>query len=105
MAKIKIRFRSVVSHKDLAVLARAHCSRINIDVGIKFLDRNPNPSALEKTPQRSRRNALTQGRNHTTGNENILCHAVPPARILFYPPTFAGSTLLNTLQELLPTAR
>ncbi len=41
MSKIQVGLRSVVCHKDFAVLNRVHCSGINVNVGIEFLHGHP----------------------------------------------------------------
>ena len=73
MAQVKVRFRSVIRHKHFAVLIRAHGSRIDIDIRIKFLYRNLIAPALQQTPQGSCRNPFTQRRNHAACYKNVLC--------------------------------
>ena len=38
MAQIKVSFCAVIGYENFAVLKRAHCARVNVYVGIKFLD-------------------------------------------------------------------
>ena len=71
MAEIEV---GLIRDKDLTVLVRAHRTRIDVDVRIEFLDRDLDSPALEETAERCGRDALAQGRNNATGNENILCH-------------------------------
>ena len=59
MAQIQVRFSTVVGDEHFAVLVRAHGTGIDVDVGIEFLDGDFIASALEQTPQRSRRNPLS----------------------------------------------
>ena len=73
MTQVQVRFRSVIRHKHFAVLIRAHGSRIDIDIRIKFLYRNLIAPALQQTPQGSCRNPLTQRRNHAACYKNVLC--------------------------------
>ena len=40
MSQIQISFRAVFRDEDLTVLNRVHSTRINIDIGIKFLHRD-----------------------------------------------------------------
>ena len=56
MAQIQVRFRPVVSDEHFPVLVGAHGTRVDVDVGIEFLDGDFVASALEQTSQRSRRN-------------------------------------------------
>ena len=37
MSEIEVRFRSVFRHKNFAVLVRAHCARVDVNVRIQFL--------------------------------------------------------------------
>lgn len=74
MAEIEVGLCAIIRDKDLTVLVRAHRTRIDVDVRIEFLDRDLDSPALEETAERCGRDALAQGRNNATGNENILCH-------------------------------
>ena len=82
VAEIEVRLRTIIRDKDLAVLVRTHRARIDVDIRIEFLDRDLDSPALEETAERCGRDALAQGRNNATGNENILCHGT--ASCLFF---------------------
>ena len=58
--EIEIRLRAVVGDEHLAVLVGAHRARVDVDVGIKFLDRDLQATVLEQTTERCRRNALSE---------------------------------------------
>ena len=60
VSEIEIRLRPIVRDKHLAVLIRTHRPRINIDIGVKFLNRNLQPAILQQTTEGSRRNALAE---------------------------------------------
>ena len=54
MTQIKVGLSTVIGDKNFAVLIRAHCPRINIDIRIKFLDRYLIAAAFQQTSKRSR---------------------------------------------------
>ena len=60
MTEIEIRLRAVVRDEHLAVLVGAHRPRVNVDVGVKFLNRDLQPAILQQPPEGRRRNALAQ---------------------------------------------
>ena len=47
MSQIKVSFRTVVGYKNLAMLIRAHCARVNIDIRVELLDSNPIAAAFQ----------------------------------------------------------
>ena len=49
MTQIKVGLSTVIGDKNFAVLIRAHCPRINIDIRIKFLDRYLIAAAFQQT--------------------------------------------------------
>jgi hypothetical protein len=51
VAKVEVRFGTVIGDEHLAVLKRAHGARIDIDVGIEFLDRDREPARFEQHPE------------------------------------------------------
>ena len=52
MAKVEIGFRTVIRDIHFTVLVRVHGPRIDIQVRIEFLHRNPDPPGLEQAAQR-----------------------------------------------------
>ncbi len=74
MAQIEVGFGAVLGYENLAVLIRAHCAGVDIDIGVELLRGNLIAPAFQKSAQRSRRNALAKPRNNAACNENILCH-------------------------------
>ncbi len=48
MTKVEVRFGTVLRDIALSVLVRIQCARINIDIRVKLLNRNPEASRLEK---------------------------------------------------------
>src|SRR5581483_11936043 len=72
MAEIKVRLRAVVEHINLAVLIRVHRARIDVEVGIKLLQRDLQPAILQQRAQGRRRQAFAQRTHHSTGYKNIF---------------------------------
>ena len=48
MAQVKIRLRAIIQHIHLAVLEGAHGARIDIEIGIKLLQRHLKPPAFQQ---------------------------------------------------------
>ena len=46
MSQVKIGFSPIIKDEHLPVLVRAHRSRVDIDIGVQFLDGNLEPSLL-----------------------------------------------------------
>jgi len=75
VAKIQIALGAIVEDEDLAVLIGTHGARIDIQIGIEFLQDDLQTPRLEQGTQRGRGDPLAQSRNHTTGNEHEFRHA------------------------------
>ena len=58
MTEVEVRFRTIVGDEDFAVLVRAHGTRIDIDVRVKFLNRDLVAAVLQQTAQRCCCNAF-----------------------------------------------
>ena len=95
VAKIEVGLRPVLGHEYLAVLERAHGTRVNVDVGVQLLRGNLEPARLEQATQRRRRNALAQPRNNATRYKNILRHTISP-------PSLSIQTVFRSIQRRLP---
>src|SRR5438445_528201 len=74
----------VVGHENLAVLKRRHRPRIYVQVRVEFHDRHAHTALDQKSSERGRRDPLTEGGNHSAGDEDV-------ARLL------AGTTLHSSL--------
>ena len=72
MSQVKVSFRTVVGYKTLAMLLRAHCARVNIDIRVELLDSNPIAAAFQQTAQRRSSDALAQRRNNAACHKNVL---------------------------------
>ena len=76
VAQIKVGFRAVFGDEHLAMLERAHCARIDVDVGVELQHGDFQPARLEDGGDGRSGNALTQGGHHTAGYEDVLGHEI-----------------------------
>ena len=76
MAEVEIAFVAVLGDEHLAVLERAHGTRVHVEIRIGLLHGHPVAARLEQTPQRRRGDALAQRADHAAGHEYMLCHGV-----------------------------
>ena len=60
MPQVKVTFVTVFGDEDLAVLKRAHGSRIHVQIRIHLLHGHLVAAGLQQMPQRGGRDALTQ---------------------------------------------
>ena len=58
VAEIEIGFRAIIQHIDFAVLERVHRSGIDVQIGIEFLEHDPQSAQLQKSAEGSRRQAF-----------------------------------------------
>src|SRR5690554_5772355 len=72
MPQVKVGFRAVVQHKYLAVLVRAHCARVNVDIWVKLLDCDSKTAILEQPPNCSRSYTFADRTDHTAGKKDIF---------------------------------
>ena len=82
MSKVKICLGAVFCNVDFAVLIRAHCARIDIDVGIKFLSRNFKSSCLQKATERCGGDAFSETGHNTSCYKYIFRHNILRHNIL-----------------------
>src|SRR5207249_10465260 len=74
MAEVEVGFGPVVRHEHLAVLERVHRPRIDVDIWIELLHRDPQAPRLQEPPKRRSRQAFAEAGGHTAGYEDVLCH-------------------------------
>ena len=72
MPQIQIRLGSIICHKHFPMLVRAHGAGINVDIRIKFLNRNLETAILQKSAQASCHNPFPDRRNYTASDKNIF---------------------------------
>ncbi len=74
VAEIEVRFGSIIGDKDFAVLEGAHGARVDIEIGIEFLHADAEAAAFEQTADGRGGDAFSEGRDNTTGHEDVLSH-------------------------------
>jgi hypothetical protein len=84
MAEIQVGLRSVVQHINFPVLKRIHRSGIDIQVGIEFLEHDPQAAELEKRAEGSCRQAFAQRTDHSACNKNILHRSLFPVAVALW---------------------
>ena len=72
--QVQVRFGTVFRHENLTVLERAHRARIDVNIGVEFQKCHFKTTGLEDSRKRSRSNAFTQRRNHSTCDEYVSRH-------------------------------
>ena len=61
MTEVEVGLRPVLGYEHLAVLERAHGSRVDVDVGVELLQLDPESTRDEQAPDRRRGDPLAQG--------------------------------------------
>ena len=74
VTQVKVSFCAIICHINFSMLVRTHCPWIDIDVRIKLLNGDFKATIFQKTTKTWRHNPFTNTWNHTTCDENILCH-------------------------------
>ncbi len=74
VAEVEIGLGAVVGDVDLPMLERAHRPRIDVEIGIEFLDGDAIAVALEEPADGGRRDAFAQAGNDAAGDKDILAH-------------------------------
>ena len=77
MTEVKVGLCAVLRDVNLTVLVRAHCTRINVNVGVELLRGNLESSCLEKSSERSRRDSLAEAGNNAACYKDVFCHKCP----------------------------
>ena len=78
---VEVGLRAVVGHEDLAVLERIHGSRIDVEIRIQFLHRHAESARPEEAAEARSRQALPEGGNDASGDENVTGDMVLTGRI------------------------
>src|SRR5204863_5411713 len=74
VAQVQVGLSAIVGDKDFTMLVRVHGARVDVDIGVQFLDRDFDAACLEQAADRGGGDALAQRRNNPTGDKNILRH-------------------------------
>ncbi len=93
MPQVQVRLGSVVGDEDLSVLERAHGARIDVDVGIQFLVRDPESPRFQERRDGRRGQPFSQGGKHPARDEDEFgrFHNVSSICLIFPAITSGGS--------------
>ena len=72
VSQVEIGLHAIGGDIAFAVLVGVECAGVDVDVGVELLDGNLVAPCLEQFAERSRDDALSQRRGHTTGDEDVL---------------------------------
>ena len=72
VAQVEVGLGAVVGDVHLAVLERVHGPRVDVDVGVELLDRDPQPAGFQQPPEAGGDDSLAQRRRHAAGHEKEL---------------------------------
>jgi hypothetical protein len=72
VAQVEVRLGAVLQHIHLAVLVRAHRPRVDVQVGVEFLDADGQAPELKQRAERRRREPLAKRGNHSAGHEDVF---------------------------------
>jgi hypothetical protein len=74
VTEVEVRLAAIVGDEHFTVLERVHGARIDVDVRIQLLHRDPQATQLQQAPQGRRSEALAQGAGNASGHEDVLRH-------------------------------
>ena len=72
VAEVEVGLAAVVGDEHLAVLERVHRARVDVDVRVELLHRDPQAAGLEQAAERRRGDALPEGGRHAPRDEDVL---------------------------------
>ena len=73
MAEIEVGFLTVVRYVAFSVLIGIERAGVDVDVGIKLLNRDVVAASLQQLRDRTCDNAFAQRRGYAAGDEDIFC--------------------------------
>ena len=76
MAEVEVGLGPVVGDEHLAVLGRAHGSRIDVEIGIELAQADRVAARLQQRAERRRSQTLAERGNHAAGDEDIPRHGI-----------------------------
>ena len=79
--EVEVGLAAVVGDEHLAVLERVHRARVDVDVRVELLHRDPQAAQLEQPAERGGGEALAERAGHAAGHEDVLRHRGPPSAI------------------------
>ena len=73
--QVEVGLAAVLGDEDLAVLARVHGARVDVDVGVQLAHGDPQATTLEESTERGGGEAFAEGARDSSGDEDVLAHA------------------------------
>ena len=73
VTEVKVGLKTVVRDVALAVLVGVQGARVDVDVGVEFLNSDLIAASLQQAADAGGDDALTQRRDHSARDEDILC--------------------------------
>ena len=81
VADVEVGLGAVLGHEDLAVLERTHRPRIDVQVGVEFLELDAQASGFQQAPERCGDDSLAERRDDSPRDEYVLrgpcAHGIP----------------------------
>ncbi len=78
VADVEVGLGAVLGDEDLAVLERAHRSRVDVQVRVELLRADGEAARLQQAPERRRDDPLAERGDDATRDEHVLGHGVSP---------------------------
>ena len=72
MTKIQVSLKPIIRYVTLAMLIRIERARVDIDIGVEFLNGNAVTARLKQAADAGRDDALSERTNHTACYENVF---------------------------------
>ena len=72
MTKIQVGLKPIIRYVTLAMLIRIERTRVDIDIGVEFLNGNALTARLKQAADAGRDDALSERTNHTACYENVF---------------------------------
>ena len=79
MAQVQVRLRAVAGDEDFAVLVGRYRAWIDVEVGVKLLDRDGEASGLEDAANRRCRDPFADGADDSARDKYIFWHLLRTA--------------------------
>src|SRR6266511_1775944 len=76
VSQVEVSLGAVVGDEDLAVLEGRHGAGIDVEVGVKFLQIDPEAAALKQAADAGSGQALAERRDNAAGYEDVLCRHI-----------------------------
>ena len=103
--QVQVGLKAVLCHVALTVLVRVQRTWVDVNVGVEFLNSHFVAACLQQLANAGGYDSLSQRRNHTARNENVLCfHKTncilwTAKVIIFFHPTLSLPSFSSTFSQ------